>query len=52
MVFYSAVAVAYAVYDTTKHHPENTVPYAIIWGTDHPDRSVVEKECERLNNEL
>lgn len=49
-VAWSPVAVAYAVFDRLTIRPENSTGYGIIWGTDSPVKSIVQKECDLMNS--
>jgi hypothetical protein len=48
---YSEAACAYIVYDRSRKVPENSNGFAILWGTDHPDKYIVQAECDKLNND-
>lgn len=42
-------AEAYIIYDRQRPTEGNSTGDAVLWGTDHPERSVVEKLCDRMN---
>ncbi len=52
IVNFSHAINAYAVFDTYKKVPVNTCGFAIVWGTDHVLRSVVQKTCDDMNIEV
>jgi hypothetical protein len=48
-VSFSEAANAWAVFDREEKVEGNKHGCGIIWGTDHPDKAVVEESCLNLN---